>query len=313
MIQGEVWKNEWVEPADNSPRVRKDEVPPSVYFITDAQGTRESRNTLYNEGIGKWLWFRQGVVSEILKKRGASLSWYTFETGSIELVSGYTVHFGVNILGLITVYAYDIAKLPDWQQQIWSGFNVSPEGRVSAELLSAQMATRPANTIAPEEEFVENLEDLDQVFEQKWGSRLLRDHPSRSEIVRTVHRFRAADAAGLLELAKDIARLTADSFDTRFLHRIAPPNGEGKGSLKSLERVLGTLVRADHARSALTPLVGAYELRLGDAHLPSQQLTEAFGLAGIDPSDIPVQQATQLMRAVAGGIRAAADIVRNSI
>jgi hypothetical protein len=40
---------------------------------------------------------------------------------------------------LVTVYAYDIAKLPLWQQRVWSGFNVTPEGAVSSELLAAQM------------------------------------------------------------------------------------------------------------------------------------------------------------------------------
>jgi len=32
----------------------------------------------------------------------------------------------------------DIAYLPEWQQRIWSAFNVSPEGGVSDELLASQ-------------------------------------------------------------------------------------------------------------------------------------------------------------------------------
>ena len=32
----------------------------------------------------------------------------------------YKVHFGVNRVGLITVYAYDIARLPVWQQRTWA-------------------------------------------------------------------------------------------------------------------------------------------------------------------------------------------------
>lgn len=54
------------------------------------------------------------------------------------------------------------------------------------------------------------------------------------------------------------------------------------GSLKTLEWVLGQSVSKEEARKLLTTLVGIYELRLGDAHLPPTEIAEAYSMAGVD-------------------------------
>jgi hypothetical protein len=310
MVEGEVWRDEWVEPAIHSPRIRADDVPPTAFFVTDAAGARESRATLDSENVGKYLWFRGEVIIAILRYRGSKLEWYTCNTGSIELSHGYSIHFGMNSLGLINVYAYDIAKLPDWQQQIWVGHNMPPEGGVSEELLSAQMRSKPAATHSPEALFAEVLDKLDEAFTYKQGKPLLRRHELTVEILRSIHRFRATDEMGLLALAKDIARLTADSIDTSGLHAIvSPPRGEKWGSLKSLEKVLASLNPAGDARKLMSPLVGVYDLRLGDAHLPSEKIEEAFALVGIDRTNPTVLQGAQLLMAAVCTLQRAAQII----
>jgi hypothetical protein len=147
-IEGELWRNEWIDPAATSPIVRCDEIPPTVYFVTDVEGTQESKETLVQGS--RWLWFRPDVVIALAHRRGGSLSWYTRDTGSVGCSPDYNVHFGINRLGLVNVYAKDIGLLPDWQQKIWAGYNVSPEGKVSEELLASQMRAEPADTQAPE-------------------------------------------------------------------------------------------------------------------------------------------------------------------
>lgn len=313
MIEGEVWRDEWIEPASHSVRIRGDDIPPSAFFVTDAAGTRESRLTLNSEDIGKYLWFRGGVVPRLLEYRGSDLTWYTANTGGIQLTPGYPVHFGMNGLGLVNAYAYDIAKLPDWQQQIWAGYNVTPEGGVSEELLAAQMRSRPAPTHSPEELFVRALNELDESFASKHGKPLLREHRSSAQILRSIHRFRATDNAGLLALAKDVARLTADSIDTVELHSVVPPpKGEKWGSLKSLEKVLASLDPNGDARKLMSPLVGVYELRLGDAHLPSEKIDEAFDLVGIDRTRPTIIQGAQLLMAAGWSLHTAAETIADS-
>lgn len=296
-VEGETWCEEWVEPATHSVRVRGDKVPSATTFIIDASGQTQTGDEIDNEDIGKYLWFRPEVIPNLLRRRGAKWCWYTRETGRIELTYGYGVHFGVNRLGLINSYAYDIGKLPEWQRRIWQGFNIAPEGGVSVELLAAQQRVKPASTLSPEAHLSEALEAVDNMFLTRFGVRLFRSHSSRADISASIHRFRAIDQQGVFALAKDISRVIVEAIETPELHKIAPPpkGGGGTRSLKSLERVLATITTPTDAWDTLTNLVGIYELRGADAHLPSAELDEAFRLAGVDKSAAPLEQGLQLL------------------
>lgn len=295
-VDGCHWADEWIEPASASTRVRRDKVDSSCEFVVEASGERWSADKLDDEDVGRWLWFKPTVIPDLLNRRGAKLDWYTRDTGGIQLAPGYRVHFGVNNLDLITVYGADIGKLPEWQRRIWVGFNVAPEGGVSEELLMSQVRARPADTPAPEAFVYEAIMTLDEAFERRFGRRLVRPHEAHTEIIQNLNRFRALQPNGIYSLAKDLARLTADSFDVDALHDIAPPgNGEGKGSLKSLERVLTQVVSDTKAHRLMGPIVGIYDLRLADAHLPSSDIEDAFKLAGVDQTASPLQQAVQLL------------------
>jgi hypothetical protein len=281
VVQGEYWRDEWINPGKHSVRIRGDDAPGSVFFITDAAGTRESKETLTKES--RWLWFRAEVISALLEYRGGHLGWYTRDTGSVTCSPACGVHFGVNSIGLVNVYAKDIGLLPDWQQRVWAGFNVTPEGGVSEELLASQMRAQPADTTAPESALAQALARMDEVFLAARGKPLFREHAYRNEVLNHIHRFRSISEKGLFALAKDIARLTADSIDVTALQEIVPPpKSEKWGSLKSLEKVLATVCTPEEARRALTPLVGTYQVRLADAHLPGGELADAMKLAGID-------------------------------
>jgi hypothetical protein len=207
----------------------------------------------------------------------------------------YQTHFGVNDRGLVNVYAYDVAKLPEWQRRLWAGHNASPDG-VSKELLASQVDARPASTHAPEEMLIKIMGRLDNLSEVRWGSQLFRPHEITPRLLTRVHRFRALSREGLLELAKDLSRLVADGLNVDLLHSIVPlKEGQRRASIKSLERVLATVIDAAKARATLTPLAGIYELRLGDAHLPGSALEEAFKLVGIDKEAPPYTQALQML------------------
>jgi hypothetical protein len=163
------------------------------------------------------------VILSLIRRQGGELKWYTQETGGVSCSPAYSVHFGINGAGLITVYAHDIAQLPTWQQQMWAGFNTAPEGGVSKELLSAQMETRVAETIAPEAVLPEVLEALDKTFIRRIGAPLFRKHPSTEELISTAHRFRAIETGGFLALAKDLVRIIADRIDIAAIQTVVPP------------------------------------------------------------------------------------------
>jgi len=310
-VEGELWRTEWIEPASQSPIVRGDKVPPTIFFITDAEGKLENRETLV--AGGRWLWFRPEVMCALAHRRGGSLRWHTRDTGSVGCSPDYSVHFGVNSLGLINIYAKDIALLPEWQQKVWSGYNVSPEGKVSEELLASQIKADPANTQAPEAFLKEGLNLLNKLSQKKLRILLLRDHDSIPQLLANSHRFRAIDKAGLYALAKDVARLTVDRIDAAAIQTIIPPpKGTKWGSLKSLENLIASKIDPKIARSMLGPLVGVYELRHADAHLPSSEIDESFALVGVDQSLPYVQQGYQLLRACVDSIYGIAEVLRRS-
>ncbi len=274
--------SEWVDPAAVSPRVKHDDIPSTCNFVVDAQGTLSNADDLDREEVGLWLYFRPSIIPEILSRRGGSIRWYTRFTAGVYLTGGLPIHFGINSKNLVVAYAHDIARQPEWQRRIWAAHNVAPEGGLGEELDAAQVRTSPAQTQAPEDFILRAQEVADEAFVQRWGHPLFRAHQDTSEIASRTHRFRSLDRSGLLSLAKDLARLSADLIDTKALHAIAPPqNGQGTGSIRSLERVLATLVDAGAARTMTGKLAGIYELRLGDAHLPSEKLDEALSLAGV--------------------------------
>lgn len=309
-IQGELWRNEWVDPADKSPRVRRDKLPSSVFFVTDATGSRCSADNL--EATGGWLWFRPEVIMAVSNRRGGGLRWYTRDTGGVRSSPGSYVHFGVNKLGLVNVYAKDIGLLSEWEQQIWAGFNVGPEGGVSEELLAAQAVGKPANTKAPEECLPTVFVLLNETTTAKFGFRLFREHRDLKALLAAAHRFRATDQAGLFALAKDLARLTADSIDAAAIQRIvSPPRAEKKwGSLKSLEQLVAVEVGSQKAHDLLTPLVGIYELRHADAHLAGRDIDEAFSMTRVDRTEPFVFQGYRLLHSCVSALWAILEAFR---
>lgn len=300
-VNGELWRNEWIEPASKSPLIRRDQIPPTIFFITDAEGNQENRETLVNGS--RWLWFRPDVVTALTRYRGGSLSWHTRDTGSVGCSPDDNVDFGVNSLGLVNVYAKDIGMLPDWQQKIWAGYNISPEGKVSKELLASQMKAEPANTQAPEAFLSKGLAKLNRLAKAKYGITIIRSHEQIPELIERSHRFRATDKDGLFALAKDLARITADSFDAKAMQKLVPPpKGIKWESLKSLENLLATTVDPNRARAILSPLFGIYDLRHADAHLSKKDIEDTFTLLSVDRKLPTIIQGYQLLNSCVSSI-----------
>jgi len=310
-LSGEFRRNEWIEPANASPRVGRDEVPSQVSFIVDASGGRMLSHELDNEDIGRWLWFSPAVIPAVLAHRGASLEWYTRDTAGVFSPSGLRSHIGLNEVDLIVVYAHDIARLDEWERRIWAGFNVIPQGGLGTELQAAQVHTAPANTEAPEAWIGRSRTAVDAAFARRWGTHLFTNHEHVSAVIANCDRFRATNEAGFLALAKDLARITADSIDIAPLHKISPPlaGGQGRGSLASMQRVLTTIVGPEESRRLMSPFVGVYDLRLGDAHLPSATLAEAMALAEIDENQSWLRKGQQLLHCVVSALFAIEAVV----
>lgn len=295
-VESEFWRDEWIEHQGRSVRVRGDADKTLPQFIVETDGTRMASADLDNEDIGRWLWFRSSVVNELLGLRGFSLGWYTAETGGIRSTSGYVTHFGINFSALITVYAYDIARLDAWEQHIWAAHNVVPDGKVSVELIAAQVKAQPASTHAVEELLFRSMRMLEAGFRQKFNISLFTHDIDDAAIMQHVTRFASKDQTSLLRLAKELVRVFSDRLDVRELRKLSTHAEKEKlASNKLLQDVLAQKVGVDKARKIFGAIVGAYDMRVGDAHPTSSKIGDALKLAGIDESKSFLRQGEQLI------------------
>ncbi|MFN7921417.1 MAG: hypothetical protein U0Q16_15045 [Bryobacteraceae bacterium] len=298
-VEGEFWREEWIDHQGRSVRIRGDPDQTLPYFIVETDGTRAASSELNDEDVGRWLWFRSGVVSDLLGRRGFTLKWYTAETGGIRSTSGSVVHFGINSADLITVYAYDIARLAAWEQRIWAAHNVAPDGKVSGELLAAQVRTQPASTHAVEELLFASMRMLEKGFREKFGIALFTHDIDDASAMQHITRFLSRDQASLLRLAKEIIRVFSDRLNVRELRRISTHTDKEKlGSNKLLQDVLAQEVGEDEARRVLSAIVGAYDMRVGDAHPTGSNVGDAIKLAGVDENCSYLRQGEQLVQNV---------------
>jgi hypothetical protein len=306
--RGALWRTEWVEAGKISVRVRGDKDPHTTSFALENDGTRATADQL--NGTTSWLYFEPTLVSTLLRHRGACLHWHSQETGGLGATSS-TVHFGVNALGLITVFAKDIGRLPPWEQRLWSAHNVTPDGGVSRELFAAQMEVNPAATIAPEQELASALAAINTAFNARYGLPLLRDHESVPKLLRRTHRFQAAETDGLLELSKEVTRLFIERVDVdAVVAALSLSKGDKKpGSLKAIEKLVGHLRSDADAQNMMAPLFGIYDLRLADAHLGSSLVASGKARAGINDAEPATMQCRRLLQSFVDTLRLITEVL----
>jgi hypothetical protein len=165
----------------------------------------------------------------------------------------------------------------------------------------AQMEAQPAHTEAPEMSFRKHLRHLESQSKELFGASLLRDHFKEEEILAHVNRFRATDEAGLYQLAKEITRLVVERLNEKLLREQLPDADDELGTIKLLEQFL-TNVGAD-GYGITGPLVGAYDLRHADAHLPSSDLSKELGLLNISETPHPILKGKSMISTVAEALR----------
>lgn len=295
-VEGEFWRDEWIEHQGQSKRVRGDADTNLPQFIVETDGKRMASADLDDEDIGRWLWFRSSIVNELLGLRGFSLEWYTAETGGIRSTSGYVTHFGINPSDLITVYAYDVARLAAWEQHIWAAHNIVPDGKVSNELLASQVKVKPASTHAVEEQLFKVMSMLEGGFRQEFNISLYTHEVEYDTAMQHISRFASKDQTSLLRLAKELVRVFTDRLDVRELRKLSSHADKDKlGSNKLLQDILAQRVGAEKARLVFGAIVGAYDMRVGDAHPTSSKIGNSLELAGIDESKSFLRQGEQLI------------------
>lgn len=302
-VEGEFFKDEWINHSGKSTRIRNDKNDNLPSYIIETDGRRVTSDKLNNESVGRWLWFRPSVINELLTYRGFSLSWYTQETGAINSSSGYKTHFGLNTADYITVYAYDIARLKPWEQHVWLGHNVVPDGKVSAELMLSQVEANPAKTYAPEVKLFELAQLLEQHFYQQYQLELFLHKVEQDTFFKNISRFSSKDQPSLLRLAKELARFFSERLNKKALKQISTHKLKNElGSNKLFESILADKVGELRARQMFGVIAGIYDMRNGDAHIAGSKINDAIKLAEVDSTQSYLRQGQQLIDNLARSI-----------
>jgi hypothetical protein len=284
--EGRIYWTEWIEPAELSPRIRRDEVEAQVHFIVGNQGEPKLSGSKLHDYRG-WLWFRNSVIRELLNKERSFFKWCTHDTGSIGPSCMTQLHFGLNELHHVNIAAYKMAELPEWAQKIWVAHNIPPEGGLSYELHQSQNLAAPARTGPPELLIIHAIKTLQVAAARAFGLELFHNLPDPEDILRRIHRFQGDSFEDTCHLAKEISRHVVEKFDQSAIDKqLSPENLKvaNEKKLRSLKRLALLLAQLGHDGLALTKaLAGINELRQGDAHTGSSSLAQSLELVGVSP------------------------------
>ena len=186
--------------------------------------------------------------------------------------------------------------MPEIDKSIWANHNISPEGGVSAELLMSQMQTEPAKTIAPDQTFFSLIQDIQEISKTRLKNNFFREHSFEEGISKRIHRFQSVTLEGFYLLCKEITRYVIERLDTDLFKQLKKET-ENLGSLKRLENILTAL--GYDGRQINGVLVGVYDLRMADAHLPSDsKIADSMRLAGINYDEMRLHSGKRLIENV---------------
>lgn len=288
------YRTEWLNPPKTQRRMPIDGEG-NLKFICEADGREKSAKVL--EDSNRYLWFRNSVLKEVASHRGGWIRWLTRETGLAKFHDEPGIHFGINSLGHVNVFAKDIAKLEWWKQEIWRAYNISPDGGVSEELLSSQQKCDPAKTSAPESLLLRARQEVIFAFScANPGKLLLKNFEGINQVGDSIQRFNVQKQEDVYWLAKQLTRLFIESLNQEDLREIVKPKRDEKlGSLKLLERALGLHVGVKTAYRLMSPLHAIYTLRMADSHIPGTDIADAMREIDISPQGQLIRQGGRLI------------------
>lgn len=142
------------------------------------------------------------------------------------------------------------------------------------------------------------------------GGPILKEHPAADKIRARVHRFHGDSIEGICFLCKELTRLTIERINVALLKKADPTGDRQLGPIKRLAHFLDS--KGFDGRTITAPLAGAYELRAGDAHLPSDEISDALSLLGIDKMTDHQKMAKQAIHKIAFSLGTTGDVIIKS-
>lgn len=305
-ISAEMQTRHWITPVGKSPRVRGDVIKSKIKFINAADGTKVILDN--NKEYDGWLWFKPKVIEEILNNKKNNINWFSEDTAQISIPYEGRIPFGMNNIGLITVYMDDLKYLSERWKIFWLKYNVTPDGKGSKELLSAQVYADPVRTIPPEIALYIVTKELNDNFVAKYNENFFNEDIIPEDFYRTIHRFIVSSNEELYALCNIINICLIENINEKLLEKLTP---EIKS--KSLKRMEYLLEKKHYkGKEIMRPLHAIRDLRHKAAHtnLGNKSFNpEHIANAEINLNEIPILSAKKLLLLLAERIKLINDIL----
>lgn len=277
-IEGQLWKQFWVNPGPLSPRVADDKL--GLEFYVKPSGERHSISPLDDDKYGHiYLFFNAGIVRKLLDA-GVSIKWDARDVFTIQTPSGEPFMCGISPEDKIFAISADIARQAGWMQLLLHSENVPPEEQddiARCELFQNQMMCKYLTSKSPENEFRSLLQELGSAFEAKTGVKLWKDFELANNIISSVSRFLSTDEEGFVKLAKKLTGAMIERIDVSELKKYINSRVDTK-QLKSIGLLSAslTLMGVECDVGQLVKFMrNINDVRQIDAHVMSREDVEA--------------------------------------
>lgn len=295
-----MWRGEWISKADRTRLIGNLKHVEDLFVFTTNTSEPTNLKTLRSEEVGQYLWFKPDVIGQLATNRDGRIRWGGRNLGTFHYSIDSKVDFGVNSLGLINVYACDIANLRQWEKTIWVSQNCPPEGGVCEELLEFQQECKQPTTKSPERNLVVTIHELNRWFIRKFDRPLLLRRDEMFNIIQNIHRFRSVNEQGLQALARDIFKYVFEWVSPSNLKDALKTDLPSGKTLKMLEQLLREHSNIKDASKVMEAIFGLHDLRNHVSHLASSEanIEKYYGKIGINRDQPYVNQGAEMIERV---------------
>lgn len=303
-VEGQLWKQFWINPAPRSERVARDDS--GLEYFVKPNGDQHTISALDDDEFGHvYLFFRSDLVTHALSA-GLQITWEARDVFSFRFPSGQRVLFGISGVGTYFCISADVARLAAWEQKLLHGDNIKPQEQdeyVGCELFQNQMMCEFLHTKAPENEFRRLLDELGLAFKKRTGDDLWRKTDCEDDAILAVSRFCSLSQGGYVLLAKRITNAMIERMDVPSLKKFIDGRVE-TAQLKTiglLSAVISLITGDVDAGKRVRFMRDINFIRQADAHLMSADdvmnrinvLPMPDGLAWIEKGAMLIEYANQ--------------------
>lgn len=271
-VEGQLWKQFWINPAQRSERVAGDDS--GFKYYVKPNGERRTVSPLDDDEFGHvYLFFRSDLVPHSLSA-GLQVTWDARDVFSIHFPNGQNVLFGISTEGTYFCISADVARLAAWEQKLLHDDNIKPQEQAEyagSELFQNQMMCEFLHTKAPENEFRRLLDELGLAFKKRTGGDLWRRMDCEDDVILAVSRFCSVSQGGYVLLAKRITNAMIERMDVASMKKFVDGRVE-TAQLKAvglLAAVISLITGDVDAGNRVRFMRDINFIRQADAHLMS--------------------------------------------